>query len=173
MYNDDPFSVIIERPPSRSSNSSHASSGFAASSVMTVYRAPNMVNNPTHQKTGGDSQPLLRENYRSRAGSHGPSPRDRKLSVIVDEEGNSRGLIDPMDNHHRPPSYEYDFDTKPEGSFAWVINIPFKEEVVSFLNDKNEVILEYEPLKNVNRVIMKAGSQESLWLTLYLKWPKP
>ncbi|XP_066928446.1 cadherin-related family member 1-like [Clytia hemisphaerica] len=119
IYNDDPFSVIIERPPSRSSNSSHASSGFAASSVMTVYRAPNMVNNPTHQKTGGDSQPLLRENHRSRAGSHGPSPRDRKLSVIVDEDGNSLGLVDPMDNnHHRPPSYEYDFDTKPEGSFA-------------------------------------------------------
>ena len=108
VYEDDPFSVIIERPPSRNSNSSHGSSGFAASSVMTVYRAPNMS-----QNHGGESQQLL---YKGNPRNHGPSPRDRKLSVIVDEEGNSRALDEK--DHYRPPSYEYDFDTKVPDTFA-------------------------------------------------------
>jgi len=77
---------------------------------MTVYRAPNMAQNH------GDSQQLL---YKGNPRNHGPSPRDRKLSVIVDEEGNSRALLDADEkDHHRPPSYEYDFDTKVPDAFA-------------------------------------------------------
>lgn len=110
MYQDDPFSVIIERPPSsgRGSDdaSSHASSGFAASSVMTVYRSP-------HPNANGDGQPLLHP-YKPSTGRNGVSPRDRKLSVIVDEDGTSKQFLDALhhDEHKRPPSYEYDFDEK-------------------------------------------------------------
>lgn len=112
MYSDDPFSVIIERPPTaspRSSDdaSSHASSGFAASSVMTVYRSPH----PNSAGGGGDGQPLLHHSYKPSTGRNGVSPRDRKLSVIVDEDGTSKQLLD-MGDHKRPPSYEYDFDEK-------------------------------------------------------------
>lgn len=100
MYKDDPFSVIIERPPSSAHSSedasSHASSGFAASSVMTVYRSPHQNGNAI-----GAAQPLL-SSHKTSTSRNGVIPDDRKLSVIVDEERNLQ----------RPVSYEYDFDEK-------------------------------------------------------------
>lgn len=42
------------------------------------------------------------------------SPRERKLSVILDDEGKTRTILDddsPIQSQ-RPPSYEYDLDEK-------------------------------------------------------------
>ena len=94
---EDPFSNLEDHPQLEerpSSRGSSASSIFAASSVMTVYRAPHR--NGT--------------NYGNRV----LSPRDRKLSVIIDEDGNPRTVVVLPERSERPPSYEYDFDEKPQ-----------------------------------------------------------
>lgn len=100
-YRSDPFNQV-DSSPSHSSTGSRASSIFAASSVMTVVTAINNRQGAHNKRSRTHTQQSM------------VSPRERKLSVILDDEGKTRTILDddsPIQSQ-RPPSYEYDLDEK-------------------------------------------------------------
>lgn len=108
MYEQDPF-IDAERTSSSCSSESRASSRFAASSVVTtVCRSPSNI-------IGRHSIPPKRLKSKCRDGKRTATidrqlSRERRLSIIEDDDGNPRAEI--ATKMKRPPSYEYDLDEK-------------------------------------------------------------